>query len=83
MQLVGDEVPDPAEKATMCCSGDNVLLLGGDTTPSHNTETVQSATANIDAHGWLLTTMGGGTQCKWKRVDFSGVGTMAPPRSCA
>jgi len=77
MQVLGDDVPEAVEKATMCCSGENILLLGGDATQSHVEGQVELA--RIPAHGWLLSIEGASAnKCTWRRVEFSG----RPPRRC-
>jgi len=35
LEVVGEVMPEPVEKAQMCPFGESTLLLGGDTTPAH------------------------------------------------
>lgn len=74
-------IPEPVEKAGMCITQDQVLLLGGDTTASREAPEDGPAAANmvpfgaiIPTHGWLLNMEGSSSanEVEWIQTEFSG-----------
>mmetsp|Transcript_10386 Transcript_10386/g.12158 ORF Transcript_10386/g.12158 Transcript_10386/m.12158 type:complete len:712 (+) Transcript_10386:244-2379(+) len=61
-------LPESVEKAGLCITGDQVLLLGGDTTQRHGEV---SSAAKIPVNGWLLNIEGG--EAEWTPTEFTGV----------